>query len=97
MTRTDDITTTSEYRSHQPELHARLRETGRPIFITNRGRPEAVLLSPEVYDGLVEQVELLESLRTIRQSERDFADGKGMDALEAIKRIAADRGVALDR
>jgi len=97
MTRTDDITTTSEYRSHQPELHAKLRETGRPLFITNRGKPEAVLLSPEAYDALRDQIELAESLSQIRRSEQQLADGKGVDALEAIKQIAADRGITLDR
>lgn len=97
MTRTDDITTASDYRSHQAETHARLRETGRPIFITNRSRPEAVLLSPEAYDQLVEQAELLESLRSIRRSERELADGKGIEARGAIREIAAELGLTLDR
>lgn len=97
MIRTDDITTTSEYRAHQPELHAKLRETGRPIFITNRGKPEAVLLSPEAYDDLIDQAQLPEILSSIRRSEQELADGKGVDALAAIKQIAVQLGVQLDR
>ncbi|MEL6310874.1 MAG: type II toxin-antitoxin system prevent-host-death family antitoxin [Planctomycetota bacterium] len=97
MTRTDDITTNSDYRANQSETHAKLRKTGRPIFLTNRGKPEAVLLSPEAYDDLLEEVELLESLKTIRQSEQEFAEGKGVDAREALREILADRGLTLDR
>ncbi|UYV12379.1 MAG: type II toxin-antitoxin system Phd/YefM family antitoxin [Phycisphaera sp.] len=97
MTRTDDITTASDYRSHQADTHAKLRETGRPIFITNRGRPEAVLLSPEAYDELLDQAQLPEILAAIRQSEQEFADGKGVDAFEAIQGIAERHGLTLDR
>lgn len=97
MTRTNDITTASDYRSHQSETHAKLRETGRPIFITNRGKPEAVLLSPEAYDELIDQAQLPEILASIRQSERDLAEGKGVDAFDALKQIAARAGVTLER
>ncbi|MEL7484928.1 MAG: type II toxin-antitoxin system Phd/YefM family antitoxin [Planctomycetota bacterium] len=97
MTRTNDITTASDYRSHQSETHAKLHETGRPIFITNRGKPEAVLLSPAAYDEMRDQIELLDSLKTIRQSERELAEGKGVDARQALREILADRGLTLDR
>ena len=90
MTRTNDITTASDYRSHQSETHAKLRET-------NRGKPEAVLLSPEAYDELLDQAQLPEILASIRQSERDLAEGKGVDAFDALKQIAARAGVTLDR
>ena len=97
MTRAQDITTASNYRSHQSDHHTKLRETGRPLFITNRGKPEAVLLSPEAFDAMQDQLDLAESIAQINRSEQQYADGLGIDTLEGLKKIAADRGISLDR
>ncbi len=40
--------------------------------------------------------ELADSLEVIAKSEQEFRDGQGMDAREAIKRIAKKYGVKLD-
>jgi prevent-host-death family protein len=97
MTYSDDITSTTDYRSRQSEVHERLRQTKRPMFITNRGKPEAVLLSPEAYDELLDQAQLPEILASIRQSERELAEGKGKDALDGLQSIAERLGISLDR
>ena len=97
MTYSDDITSTTDYRSRQAEVHERLRQTKRPMFITNRGKPEAVLLSPEAYDELVDQAQLPEILASIKQAEREIADGKGVGAIESLRSIADRLGVTLDR
>lgn len=97
MTRTNDITSSTEYRTHQKDFHARIHSTGRPLFITNRGKTEAVVLSPEAYDDIQDLMELRESLASITRSEQQLADGKGMEALESLKRIAAAHSLKLNR
>ena len=97
MTRTTDITNFSEHRQHLREHLSRVRETGRPLYITTNGQPEAVVLSAEAYDALVDRAELAETLAMIRRSEADAAAGRVQPAREAVAALAARLGVKLDR
>jgi len=97
MVRTNDITSATEYRNNQRAFHSRIHDTDRPVFITNHGKTEAVLMSPKAYDEIQDLLELRDSLAAIRQSEREFAEGKGIDALEGIKQVAERLGIKLDR
>ena len=56
--KTDDIQSLSTHRAHLTEHFKRVRETGRPLFITSKGRTTAVVLSPESYDDLAAKAEL---------------------------------------
>ena len=50
----DDFVPIGEFSTHASRIIRGLRETGRPVVITQHGRPAAVLISPEVYDQFVE-------------------------------------------
>ncbi len=97
MTRTTDITNFTEYRSNHRVFHTQVHQTGRPLFITNNGKPDVVLLSAETFDGIQDLIELRESLISIEKSEQEFAAGKGVEARRAIKDIASKHGLDLDR
>jgi len=49
-TRSEDITSFKEHRANLRSHFDRARETGRPLFVTSKGHPDAVVLSPEAYD-----------------------------------------------
>jgi len=51
----EDIVPLGEFRSHASQVLRRVREAGRPIVITQNGRPAAVLVAPEEFDRLVKR------------------------------------------
>ncbi len=79
--RTEDITSITQHRDHLRDHLNQVRETGRPMFITNRGgETEAVMLSAKLYDELMEQVELARSLEDIKA-------GHVQDGREAMRAL----------
>ena len=94
--RTQDITSVTQHRDHLRDHLKQVTETGRPMFITNRGgKAEAVVLSAESYDGLMEELELARSLAMIDRSMEDIKAGRTHDAKEAIQGIAKKLGLEL--
>lgn len=95
--RSEDIQTYSEVRANFAEVLKRVRETNRPTFITNHGKTAGVLLSPEAYDALAEQVEFAETVASLRRGIAEAEARKGRDYREALKDIAAKLGLNLNR
>ena len=91
--RMEDIHPMSEHRANLTEHLRRVQETGRPMVITQNGRPAAVLLSPAKYDELVRAADLA----AIRQGVSDAEAGRGQDAKDALRDIAARYDLKLDR
>jgi prevent-host-death family protein len=54
----------------------RVRKSKRPLIVTQRGRPAAVLLSVDVYQKGEQEREIL---RLLALGEREIAVGKGYD------------------
>lgn len=71
----EDIRPLSEFRAKMAAFIDQVRDTGRPIFLTEHGRSAAVLLAVSEYEALVEEVELL---RDVRIAEQQLARGRGM-------------------
>jgi len=97
MARTTDITSFTEHRQHLREHLNRVRETGRPMYITTNGQTDGVVLSPEAYDALAEKAELIESLKTIERSMEEVRSDRGMPFNDAIRGIARELGLKLER
>jgi len=97
MARSTDITSFTEHRKHLRDHLKQVRETGRPLYVTTNGEPNAVVLSPEAYDTLADKAELAESLAMIDRSVEDIAERRTQAAKPALKRIADELGLSLDR
>ncbi len=97
MARSTDITSFTEHRKHLRDHLRQVKETGRPLYITTNGKTEAVVLSPEAYDALADKAELAESLAMIDRSMENIAEGRTQAAKPALKRIADELGLSLDR
>ena len=50
-----DILPLGEFKTHASKALLRVRESQRPIVITQNGKPAGVLLSPEEFDRLTER------------------------------------------
>ncbi|MBM3266898.1 MAG: type II toxin-antitoxin system Phd/YefM family antitoxin [Candidatus Sericytochromatia bacterium] len=48
----EDILPIGEFKTHASRLLKKLRDTRRPLVITQNGRPAAVLITPEEFDRL---------------------------------------------
>lgn len=97
MTRTTDITSFTEHRQNLREHLNRIKETGRPLYVTTNGETEAVVLSAKAYDELAERAELAETLTMIQQSEADIKAGRVRTAREALRSIAKKHGLSIER
>ena len=71
----EDIVPLTEFRANMAATIGQLRDTGRPVVLTEHGRSAAVLLGISDYEALLEEVDLL---RDIRTAEEQLAVGKGL-------------------
>jgi antitoxin YefM len=58
-----DIFPIGEFKTHAAQFLRKLRERGRPMVITQNGKPAAVLITPEEFDHLREHHRFLAALR----------------------------------
>jgi antitoxin YefM len=75
-----DIKPVSEFRANAAELIEQLRDSGRPLVLTQRGHSAAVVLDVAEYERLIEE---LETLRDIRAAERQLKAGRAVPNREA--------------
>ena len=80
----EDITPLSEFRSRVASFIDKVRETKRPLVITQRGKSAAVILDVSEYESLLEQLELL---RDVQLGEAQIKEGRGVSHEEARKQI----------
>ena len=59
-----DIKPVSDFRANAAEMIEQVKTSGRPLVLTQRGESAAVLLDVAVYQGMVEEIELLSDVRT---------------------------------
>ena len=85
--RTADITSVTEHRQRLRDHLNQVKETGRPLFVTSNVETEAVVISPEAYDALMEEVELARSLTMLDRSMEDIRSGRTQPMREALKAL----------
>ena len=71
----EDVVPFSECRNNLSLYINRVRETHRPVLITQNGRAASYLVNVEELDSIFDQMELS---RDIEISRREFAEGKGI-------------------
>ncbi len=75
-----DIKPVSEFRANAAELIERVRTSGRPLVLTQRGQSAAVVLDVADYERMVEEIELLTDVRT---AAAQIDSGQGISNREA--------------
>jgi prevent-host-death family protein len=69
----EDIQPLSEFRANASAMLAKVRETRRPLVLTQRGHSTAVVIDVAEYERIIEENELL---RDIRIAEQQIANGE---------------------
>lgn len=59
----EDIVPLGEFKTHASKALRHVRESGRPIVITQNGKPAGVLLSPKEFDRLTERERFVSAVR----------------------------------
>ncbi len=78
---TEDIQPLTAFRANVASFVDQVRQTGRPLVLTQHGRGAAVLLGAADYEVLVEELEIL---RDIQVSERELARSQVREIFEFI-------------
>lgn len=76
----DDIHPLTEFQRHAKKHLARVNKTGRPQVLTVNGRAEAVLMGKKSYEQLMESLEELETLKSLRRGLDDMKAGRTVSA-----------------
>lgn len=82
----EDIRSLTEFRSGAASFLKQVRETKRPLVLTQRGRGVAVLVDVHQYEAMQERLELLEDLY---KADRQLQAGEGIPHNEAKARVLA--------
>ena len=79
----EDVVPFSECRNNLSAYITRVRETHRPVLITQNGRAASYLVDAESLDNLFDRMELS---RDVEISRREFAEGKGIPHEQVMRK-----------
>jgi prevent-host-death family protein len=82
-----DIHPLTEFQRNAKAHLLRVNKTGRPEVLTVNGKPEAVLLGKRAYAKMMEAMEELEALKSIRLGLSDMEEGKTVSATEVHQKL----------
>jgi len=86
MSKIPNIVPITDLRQNAATVLRRVRDSREPVFITQRGRATAVMLSTEVYERAEQDREIL---RLLARGEKEIAAGKGYDLDTVMKEAVA--------
>lgn len=88
-----DIQPLSTFRANAAALVQQVRETKRPLILTQHGRSAAIVMDVDEYEIMVEEIEIL---RDVLRGEYQLDSGQGIEADAAEGRLRARRGDSRD-
>lgn len=84
MKPSQDVQPLSAFRANAAGFLEQVRETKRPLVLTQHGKSAAVILDVDAYEALVDEVELL---RDIREARAELERGEGIPHDEVIREL----------
>ena len=81
---TEDIQPLSEFRANIASFIEKVRQTKRPLVITQRGKSTAIMMDVVEYEKLINKLELLTDIQT---AESQLKKGEGITHQEAKDKI----------
>jgi prevent-host-death family protein len=86
---THDIRPLADFRANLAAVVRQVRETKRPVILTQHGRSAAVLVDAAEYEALLERAQLLDDVRV---AEAEVASGRGVARSKAQAAVLARLG-----
>ena len=97
MTQVPNTTSFTDLRRNLRSHLDRVRGSNAPLFVTNNGETDAVLLSRDAFAELSALAHQADITRKIRQSKADFAAGRSVAHPEGLNALADELGVTPQR
>jgi len=82
----NDIKPLSEFRANAASFLKQVKETKRPLILTQHGKSSAVLVDVAEYQALIEKLDLLQEVQV---AERQIAEGKYFTNDQVKERLMA--------
>ena len=80
----NDIKPLSEFRANAANFVKQVKDTKRPLILTQHGKSSAVLVDVAEYQAIIEKLELLQE---VQLAERQIAEGKFLTNEQVKKRL----------
>ncbi|HEY1341151.1 MAG TPA: type II toxin-antitoxin system Phd/YefM family antitoxin [Bryobacteraceae bacterium] len=90
-----NIRSLSEFQRNTRDFVRKLKQTGKPAVLTVNGEAEVVVQSAEAYQKLVDDHELLETIRGISRGIEQANRGEGRPMRALLEELARKRGISL--
>ena len=85
----------SDFQRNTKDHIRKLKRTGRPAVLTVNGQAEVVVQSAEAYQRLLDDRELLESIRGISRGLEQAKRGEGRLMRDFLEALASGHGLSL--
>jgi len=85
----------SDFQRNTKDHIRKLKKTGKPAILTVNGEAEVVVQSAEAYQKLLDDHELLESIRGISRGLEQARRGEGRPMRDFLEALAKEHGLAL--
>lgn len=95
MIEMNNIRSLTDFQRNAREHIKRLKKTGKPEVLTVNGQAEVVVQSAAAYQELLDDIELVASIKSIRRGLEQARRGEGRPAREFLKDLAAEHGISL--
>jgi prevent-host-death family protein len=90
-----DIHSLSDFQRNTKEYIRKLKKSGKPAVLTVNGEAEVVVQSSEAYQKLLDDRELLKSMRSISRGLEQARRGEGKVMRGFLEELASKHGISL--
>lgn len=90
-----NIHSLSDFQRNTKDYIRKLKKTGKPAILTVNGEAEVVVQSAEAYQKLLDDRELLDSIRSISRGLEQAKRGEGRAMREFLGTLASEHGISL--
>jgi PHD/YefM family antitoxin component YafN of YafNO toxin-antitoxin module len=85
----------SDFQRNAKQHIRKLKRSGKPAILTVNGQAEVVVQSTEAYQKLLDDRELLESIRGISRGLEQAKRGEGRQMREFLEELAKEHGISV--
>lgn len=90
-----NIHSLSDFQRNTKDHIKKLKKSGKPVVLTVNGEAEVVVQSAEAYQKLLDDREMLETLRGINRGLEQAKRGEGRSMREFLEELGKEHGISL--
>jgi len=89
-----DIHPLTDFKRNTSDFMSKMKKTRRPVVLTVNGKAELVVQDAKSYQQILERLERLEAVETIRLGIAAAEDGRGRPARQALAKLQEKLGIS---